>query len=168
MVSKSKVSSPKRKLDNSLKHSTKVRACKDCGSTSRNLPHPGPRCATCHRKARRGASDRRRLTYVAKQYNLTPEQYQALRERCPKNDKGEPLCPICVKRRATQVDHWHGCCKGKTSCGKCVRGLLCGPCNKYLGLIGDEIFRLLNGVQYLKEFEENHAQVFPDAQPSRA
>ena len=32
------------------------------------------------------------------------------------------------------VDHDHACCpEGGRSCGKCIRGLLCMECNKYLG-----------------------------------
>lgn len=151
---------PRKKPDASSKPVPKVRACKDCGSTSRKLPHPGPRCATCHRIRRNAVSLARRLAYVAKQYNLTPEQYQALTERY------NGMCWMCRKRKGRQVDHDHKCCKGKTSCGKCVRGILCGPCNKFLGLIGDSIEILYNGIVYLREYEEKHAKVFPDAQPS--
>lgn len=152
MVSKSKAASPKRKLNNSQKHSTIVRACKDCGSTSRKLPHPGPRCATCHRKVRRGASDRRRLTYVAKQYNLTPEQYAELTGRY------SGMCWICRKRKGRAVDHDHGCCSGKTSCGKCVRGFLCTICNVFLGRIGDSIQILINAIDYLREYLERNSE----------
>ncbi|WP_367137970.1 endonuclease VII domain-containing protein [Saccharothrix sp. HUAS TT1] len=65
---------------------------------------------------------------MAKQYNLTPKQYQALWEACGGK------CMTCRRLRARCVDHDHKCCPGKTSCGKCVRGLLCGPCNK--GVLG--------------------------------
>lgn len=120
--------------------------CKDCKSTTRKAPHPGPRCATCHRNRRNALSLARRLAYVAKQYNLTPEQYLALQNRF------EGLCWICRYRKGRQVDHDHGCCKGKTSCGKCVRGLLCGPCNKFLGFIRDKVETLENGITYLNEY----------------
>lgn len=129
------------------------RTCKDCKSTTRSAPHPGPRCATCHRVRRKGLSNARRLAYVAKQYNLTGEQYKAL------YDKHGGLCWICRFRKGRQVDHDHKCCPGKTSCGKCVRGLLCGPCNKFLGFIRDKIETLQNAIDYLKDYMNRRTNV---------
>jgi len=143
---------PRKKPSDLPKPSKTVRACKDCGSTSRKLPHPGPRCATCHRARRNALSLARRLTYVARQYNLTPEQYQALTGRY------NGMCWMCRKRKGRAVDHDHGCCSGKTSCGKCVRGFLCTTCNVFLGRIGDSIEILLNGVQYLEEYMERNSE----------
>src|SRR5687767_4183969 len=127
---------------------TSGKPCKDCGSTTRRVSAPGPRCATCHRERRTQASLTRRLTYVAKQYNLTGDEYLALLSRF------EGLCWICRYRKARQVDHDHKCCSGKTSCGKCVRGLLCGPCNKFLGFIRDNVTILQFGIDYLREYKE--------------
>lgn len=131
----------------SSRPTARLSKCKDCGSSSRKLPHPGPRCATCHRLRRKGVSEARRLTYVAKQYNLTPEAYEALRERF------NGLCWLCRRNKGRQVDHDHKCCPGKTSCGKCVRGLLCGPCNKFLGHIRDNPEIAMNIVHYLDEYK---------------
>ena len=107
----------------------RVRRCKDCEPDShRPAPHPGPRCATHHRavlKARRAAAHEQR---VQKIYGLAPGRYAALYAA----QGGR--CAIC--RRATgkakklAVDHDHRCCPGPVSCGRCVRGLLCGPCNR--------------------------------------
>lgn len=67
-------------------------------------------------------------------YNITPDQYQDMM-----NEQGG-CCAIC--RRDTSevgtlhVDHDHTCCpKRASSCGTCVRGLLCHGCNTAIGLI---------------------------------
>ncbi|HEY0696754.1 MAG TPA: NADAR domain-containing protein [Micromonospora sp.] len=48
------------------------------------------------------------------------------------------------------VDHDHGCCPERGwSCGRCVRGLLCGGCN---GLLG-ELELGLSGAVWIREFQ---------------
>lgn len=55
----------------------------------------------------------------------------------------EGRCDICQKQCASlQIDHCH-------ATGK-VRGLLCGPCNKALGLLGDDPATLLAAITYLE------------------
>jgi hypothetical protein len=105
--------------------------CKDClretggAGRKRPAPHPGPRCATHWRaelRRRKAAAHGRRTTAV---YSLQPADYARLFEHQGRR------CAIC--RRATgatkrlAVDHDHTCCPGPASCGRCVRGLLCGP-----------------------------------------
>jgi hypothetical protein len=64
-------------------------------------------------------------------------------------------CLICKRTdRQLHVDHDHSCCptRGGTSatCGKCVRGLICGPCNRGLGLFFDDADALLRASEYLR------------------
>jgi hypothetical protein len=47
------------------------------------------------------------------------------------------------------VDHDHRCCPGKKSCGQCVRGLPCKPCNTALGQLGDTPAGLQRALDYV-------------------
>lgn len=47
------------------------------------------------------------------------------------------------------VDHDHRCCAGKTTCGACVRGILCSGCNTGIGGLKDDRENLLRAVAYL-------------------
>lgn len=40
--------------------------------------------------------------------------------------------------RTIHVDHDHSCCAGKKSCGKCIRGIACDPCNRGVGYFSDD------------------------------
>lgn len=143
------VRTPKNSSITTGPSTTTTKQCKGCGSQTRKLTAPGPRCATCHRDRRTTTQLARRLAYVARQYGLTPAQYQALTEACRKNDKGQALCMMCNRVRARAVDHDHSCCSGKTSCGKCVRGLLCTRCNVFLGHSRDDTAVAYSMISYL-------------------
>lgn len=126
------------------------RPCKGCGSTTRATPYPGPRCATCDREVKAERRAKSRATYVEKTYSITEEQYQALYAY-----QGG-ACYICRRARGTgrkrlSVDHDHGCCPGSVSCGRCVRGLLCKPCNRdVLGHLRDDVDSLRRAAEYLE------------------
>jgi hypothetical protein len=63
------------------------------------------------------------------------------------------LCAICKrangKTRRLSVDHDHKCCDSRTSCGECVRGLLCRPCNDILGHLRDSTEAVARLMGYL-------------------
>lgn len=127
-----------------------AKRCKDCDPTSkRPTPHPGPRCTTHHRafvKASKTAAHGRRVTTT---YGIGPKAYTAILEA--QNGR----CYIC--QRATgatkrlAVDHDHSCCPAGGSCGKCVRALLCSPCNRMLGHLRDDTDALHRAIAVIRD-----------------
>jgi hypothetical protein len=66
-------------------------------------------------------------------------------------------CAICAspspRGKGWAIDHDHACCPEKaTSCGACIRGILCNPCNLALGLMGDNP----NALRLAAEYIESH------------
>src|SRR5690606_17951847 len=60
-------------------------------------------------------------------YNLSLERLSGLVEL--------GTCMSCGDESPLAIDHDHLCCAGEFSCGNCVRGVLCEPCNIAIGLI---------------------------------
>lgn len=116
-----------------------LKSCKDCGSTTRALKAPGPRCATCLRDLKKAQKRAAHGRWILKTYGLTLEQYEALYEA-----QGG-VCWICQratgKVRRLAVDHDH-----KTGY---VRGLLCKPCNSVLAHFRDDDITAARAVSYL-------------------
>lgn len=59
---------------------------------------------------------------VCIRHRINPEEYVRLHSLGCAN-------PACDSRGPLAVDHDHDCCAGSNSCGQCIRGLLCQPCN---------------------------------------
>lgn len=92
---------------------------------------------------------RTREVYVKRKYNLTAEQYTGMLKKC-KN-----MCESCQDNLTEpHVDHDHACCEGLSSCGKCVRGLLCKRCNTALGMLGDSLETIKRLTAYLKKHKK--------------
>jgi hypothetical protein len=82
-------------------------------------------------------------------YNLTLEQTVDLM------NLQEGSCAICFTPFTTEevphVDHSHMCCPGKKSCGKCIRGFLCGLCNVGIGSLRDDTKIIESALKYLRQ-----------------
>lgn len=65
------------------------------------------------------------------------------------------VCAVCGtdkpggKSTTFHIDHDHACCGPLKSCGKCRRGLLCGPCNVGIGMLQDSPFLLHKAAEYI-------------------
>lgn len=124
--------------------------CVDCG-TRRASTKSDRLCTTCKEKQHRS----RRLGI----FKITSEDYAKMLKA-----QGN-VCAVCklpeTKLRnngevaSLAVDHDHSCCPERTSCGKCVRGLLCRRCNFAMGHFNDNPATLRAAAGYL----EKHAAV---------
>lgn len=114
-------------------------SCKDCGSVTRKVTRPGPRCATCHRARKAALKAAAHARWVEKTYGITGEQYETLYRA-----QGG-VCYLCKratgKSKRLAVDHDH-----KTGY---VRGLLCGPCNSVLAQARDDVLYFHRAIAYL-------------------
>jgi hypothetical protein len=111
-----------------------VTGCPTAGHARRKV-QPSGFCAGCTRERAEAARRLLRLSTVREQYNITHTRYEALWRyqggRCF-------ICRRPGKTKQLAIDHDHRCCNRAGSCGKCVRGLLCGPCNRFLGHLKDD------------------------------
>lgn len=75
-------------------------------------------------------------------YRMTPQDRQQML------DEQNGRCYLCGEAlelnqpRKVHIDHDHECCPGGTTCGQCVRGIACDPCNRGVGHFQDDPARL--------------------------
>lgn len=85
---------------------------------------------------------------LTRKFNITPREYSQML------DAQGGVCAICKKAPSDKrlaVDHDHSCCpETGSSCGKCIRGLLCWMCNTAIGNMNDDIARLEAAIAYLR------------------
>ncbi len=82
-----------------------------------------------------------------RRFHLTVEGYEAL---LVAQDGKCGICDVLESESLFGVDHDHKCCEGDFSCGKCVRGLLCPPCNFGLSYYEDSPVLMRSGADYLE------------------
>ncbi len=82
-------------------------------------------------------------------FGITLEQYDAMGEAQDWKCYG---CGCEPTNKRFAVDHDHKCCPGQKSCGKCLRGLLCGNCNTALGLLKEKVQTMLNLIKYVEKY----------------
>lgn len=112
--------------------------CRDCGEVKavalfhrhKKLPKGRqPYCKVCDAR-------RKLRSYYKAKYGITLEEADILRA------KQDYKCGVCKEIKPLVVDHCH-------RTGR-VRGMLCGPCNRALGLLyedPDKIYGLINWLE---------------------
>lgn len=101
----------------------------------------------CDKEAAKGVQRAFRL----RNYGITQEQYDKL-----KADQGG-VCYLCSNPQKIagkpgaelDIDHDRRCCPGSSSCGQCIRGLLCRSCNRLVGRLEKAGFPVLVLVLYV-------------------
>lgn len=124
------------------------RLCKSCDSKKARAYYNANReKKQTYYRLMRGYKKYQRLK---QKYNLTDVQFDDMFVAQDGN------CAICGHKdsRGLSVDHDHACCPGRNSCGKCVRGLLCGRCNMGLGNLDDDIEILFKSIDYLMKYRD--------------
>lgn len=105
----------------------------------------------CGRTMRPSSEICKRCNQFRWRYSLSVGQVIKLNEsrRCSN--------PGCRSENRVHLDHNHSCCppesfpqSSKVSCGGCVRGWLCSPCNKSLGSLKEDPRRIEGLLVYLK------------------
>lgn len=85
---------------------------------------------------------------IQKKYKLTKQLYLDML-------RGQGgVCAICKNppnRNWLSVDHDHSCCPDIKTCGNCIRGLLCGSCNSFLGRVSED---LSSATSYLEKYRK--------------
>lgn len=110
-----------------------------CKPTSRRPVLESGLCATHERERRNRKARQSWEHHIKTTYGITADEYQALM------DSQGGRCAICGhangKRRRLSVDHDH-----KTGA---IRGLVCRPCNDFIGYIRDNPAVMTRGAGYL-------------------
>lgn len=89
-------------------------------------------------------------------YKLTEDDFQN------KLNAQDNKCAICstafdesIRSKFPFVDHDHSCC-AKSTCGKCVRGLLCNRCNNFIGTLESSTGYKQKAEEYINSYRSTN------------
>lgn len=148
-----------KSVDRMVRDSTRAdgvkKICKPCHAlVQRAWVKSDPQHALAIARSWREADPDRLQSYRLRKYNISLEHYRSMFIQ----QSGK--CAVCTvefgdcKKTSPRVDHGHKCCPGQSSCGSCIRGLLCDRCNVVLGRMQDDIAILEKGIAYLRSFQK--------------
>lgn len=127
-------------------------------------------CSDCNREDSRKYYEENKNTVLAKHRDKKlglEEGWYA--QRVSELDGKCAACGVVPLTRSGSlaVDHDHSCCAHKATvsdplCGNCTRDLLCINCNTVLGMVNDDVDRLMGLVAYLLRFQDVLVPVQPN------
>jgi hypothetical protein len=129
--------------------------CKDCFALGerfrpdppRPAPYPGPRCATHNRAVVKARKEVQHDQHLQRTYGVPSGEYSRLLEAQGGVCAGcGPRTKRSGKTKRLAVDHDH--LTGQ------VRGLLCGDCNKVIGLFRDDADTFQRLADYLRVWQK--------------
>ena len=126
-----------------------LKTCNRCGEEKPHyVSERGNTCIDCKKQQRKERyarqKDEERERHLQKQYGISQEVYEHM------YSLQEGACKICTKNFSRlHVDHCH-------ETGK-VRGLLCGSCNRAIGLLKDDVSNLSNAIEYLNASRDDRS-----------
>ena len=116
-------------------------------------------CRLCHKeyaRQRRIANPWKQREQDLKLYNISPAQVEEMLKqqdyKCASCFTPLDYIPSAGRRIQVNIDHDHSCCPGRSSCGKCIRAVLCSPCNHGLGIFKDNADHLRKAANYVEKF----------------
>jgi len=151
-------------------------------NNQRNAYHRNSRCDECRKSGKRDAWHRQADEHSVarrKRWAEDPEyrrkrlsaQYKAkygisLDERDALLAEQGGKCAACATAdpgpKGWMTDHDHACCPMPETCGQCIRGIVCMPCNLALGHVNDSTERLQALMDYLNRTNvknNNHQEI---------
>lgn len=103
-------------------------------------------CRKCQSEVRKDYPSTKAVKNYSK-HNLSLEDYVRLLEA---QDSRCAVCQKYLNLEDASIDHDHNCCpESYSSCGRCVRGLLCKQCNVGLGMFKDNPVTVAGAFRYL-------------------